>query len=236
MPGTMFQELVSPHARTRSSWYTLPLSFLVHTAIIAVLVVVPLIATDVLPMPRRALEYINSDFTPVEPAPPPAVRRDVTPPPSIATLQPGVPLVAPDTIGDPSGVILQQDTIATQGLENMIGGFGVAQNVIEGPPPAYAEPSAPVRPGGDIKPPARIHYVAPVYPEIARRNGVKGIVIIEAVIGVDGRVDNARVLKSVPLLDAAALEAVRAWTYSPTLLNGRPTAVIMTVTVLFNLN
>ena len=111
-----------------------------------------------------------------------------------------------------------------------------AQNVIEGPPPAYAEPSAPVRPGGDIKPPARIHYVAPVYPEIARRNGVKGIVIIEAVIGVDGRVDNARVLKSVPLLDAAALEAVRAWSYSPTLLNGRPTAVIMTVTVLFNLN
>ncbi len=75
-----------------------------------------------------------------------------------------------------------------------------------------------------------------MYPEIARRNGVKGIVIIEAIIGVDGRVDNARVLKSVPLLDAAALEAVRAWTYSPTLLNGRPTAVIMTVTVLFNLN
>jgi len=235
MPGTMFQEVVSSHARGRSSWYTLPLSFLVHTAIIAVLIVVPLIATDVLPMPRRALEFINADFTPVVPAPPPAVRRDVTPP-SIAAQQPGVPLVAPDTIGDPSGVIFQQDTVATQGLENVIGGFGVAQNVIEGPPPAYAEPSAPVRPGGDIKPPARIHYVAPVYPEIARRNGVKGIVIIEAVIGVDGRVDNARVLKSVPLLDVAALEAVRAWTYSPTLLNGRPTAVIMTVTVLFNLN
>jgi protein TonB len=66
-------------------------------------------------------------------------------------------------------------------------------------------------------------------------NRVEGIVIIEAIIDSDGRVATARVQRSSPLLDEAALEAVRAWEYTPTLLNGMPTAVIMTVTVRFDL-
>jgi TonB family protein len=57
-----------------------------------------------------------------------------------------------------------------------------------------------------------------------------------AIIGTDGKVEDAKVLRSTPLLDEAALEAVRAWEYTPTLLNGRPTPVIMTVTVQFRLN
>jgi TonB family protein len=93
-----------------------------------------------------------------------------------------------------------------------------------------------VRPGGDIKPPTRIKYVVPIYPFVARTNKVQGIVIIEAIIGTDGKVEDAKVIRSTPLLDQAALEAVRAWEYMPTLLNGRPTPVIMTVTVLFKLN
>ena len=60
--------------------------------------------------------------------------------------------------------------------------------------------------------------------------------IIEATIGVDGRVVNARILRSVPLLDDAALDAVRQWEYTPTLLNGVPVPVIMTVTVQFTLS
>jgi protein TonB len=77
--------------------------------------------------------------------------------------------------------------------------------------------------------------VAPEYPQVARINRVEGIVVIEAIIGSDGRVTNARVLKSTPFLDSAALAAVREWEYTPTLLNGRPTAVIMAVTVRFAL-
>ena len=60
---------------------------------------------------------------------------------------------------------------------------------------------------------------------------MQGIVIIEATIGEDGRVINARILRSVPLLDQAALDAVRQWQFTPTLLNGVPVPVIMTVTV-----
>ena len=58
---------------------------------------------------------------------------------------------------------------------------------------------------------------------------------LEAVIGPDGRVTDVKVLRSVPLLDEAALNAVRQWTYTPTLLNGLAVPVIMTVTVNFQL-
>jgi protein TonB len=64
---------------------------------------------------------------------------------------------------------------------------------------------------------------------------VQGIVIIEAVIAEDGRVSNARILRSIPLLDQAALEAVRQWQFTPSFLNGQPVPVIMTVTVNFML-
>jgi protein TonB len=78
--------------------------------------------------------------------------------------------------------------------------------------------------------------VLPVYPRIAQLAKVEGDVLIEAIIGPDGRVREARLLRSISLLDEAALEAVRAWEYSPTLLNGQPVAVIVTVTVRFRLN
>ena len=64
----------------------------------------------------------------------------------------------------------------------------------------------------------------------------QSIVIIEANIGPNGKVQDARVLRSIPLLDAAALDAVRQWEFTPTLLNGVPVPVIMTVTVQFTLS
>ena len=92
-----------------------------------------------------------------------------------------------------------------------------------------------IRVGGQIRPPIRIKEVAPVYPAIARSARVQGDVVIEATIDQEGNVADARVVKSVPLLDQAALDAVRQWHYRPTLLNGVPTAVVTTVTVKFTL-
>ena len=77
--------------------------------------------------------------------------------------------------------------------------------------------------------------VDPRYPPVAQAARVQGVVILEAVIGPDGRVTDVKVLRSVPLLDEAAIEAVRQWTYTPTLLNGVAVPVIMTVTVNFQL-
>jgi protein TonB len=92
-----------------------------------------------------------------------------------------------------------------------------------------------VRVGGDIKEPKKIKDVKPVYPEAAKAAGVQGIVIIEVVIGTDGSVNEAKVLRPVPELDRAAIDAVMQWKYTPTLLNGEPVKVIMTVTVTFTL-
>jgi len=232
MPGIMFQDVVSPRARSNRKWYTLPLSFLVHTSVLAVLVVVPLIATDVLPRPRAIMEFVTS-YVPVIPtAPPPSRRAAPTPAARGAT---GAPMVAPDTIGIESGVIFQPGDVATTGIDSIIGGLDVGQIAVDAPPSVAAAPSGPITVGGNIKPPARTKYVMPEYPDIARSARVEGVVIIEAVIGADGRVEHARVLRSKPLLDEAALAAVRAWEYTPTLLNGRPTPVIMTVTVQFSL-
>ena len=83
--------------------------------------------------------------------------------------------------------------------------------------------------------PTKVHDVAPIYPTIARTAGVEGMVIIEAVIAVDGTVRDARVLRSVTLLDHAALDAVKQWRYAPTRLNGVAVPVIVTVTVHFRL-
>jgi protein TonB len=90
-----------------------------------------------------------------------------------------------------------------------------------------------IRVGGQIRPPIRIKEVAPVYPALARTARVQGDVVIEATIDEEGKVGDARVVKSVPMLDQAALDAVRQWEYQPSLLNGVPTAVVTTVTVKF---
>jgi protein TonB len=103
------------------------------------------------------------------------------------------------------------------------------------PPPPAAPNVHPVRVGGNIRVPAKVRDVRPVYPQTALSSRVQGLVIIEATIGADGRVRETRVLRSVPLLDDAALDAVRQWEYEPTLLNGAPVPVIMTVTVNFRL-
>jgi TonB family protein len=93
----------------------------------------------------------------------------------------------------------------------------------------------PVRVGGSIKEPMLIKKVPPVYPPIAQSAGVTGVVIVEALIDFDGSVREARILRSVALLDQAALDAVRQWVFQPTVLNGAPVQVVMTVTVNFSL-
>ena len=94
-------------------------------------------------------------------------------------------------------------------------------------------PGEPVRVGSKIVSPRKIHDVRPVYPPEAQMARLSGTVVLEIRVGADGAVEEARVLRSIPLLDRAALDAVRQWKYTPTLLNGVPVPVIMAVTVKF---
>ncbi len=96
-------------------------------------------------------------------------------------------------------------------------------------PEMSTQQQQPVRVGGAIKEPKKIKHVAPVYPDVAIQAGVQGVVIVEAVIGTDGRVADARVIRPVALLTEAAVDSVLQWQFTPTLLNGQPVEVIMTV-------
>jgi TonB family protein len=102
-------------------------------------------------------------------------------------------------------------------------------------PVVAADLGQPLRVGGDLKEPKRIKYVEPIYPPGALAARAEGYVVLEAVVGPDGRVHSAKVLKGHPLFDAAAMDAVLHWAYTPTTVSGVPVSVIMDVTVMFRL-
>jgi periplasmic protein TonB len=125
------------------------------------------------------------------------------------------------------------------------GGRGGATQFAAPPPPPPPPPPADaaaapwatgaVRVGGAILPPTKTKHVSPDYPALAQSAKIQGVVIIEALIGANGKVTNARLLRSIPLLDQAALDAVMQWEFTPTRLNGEPVPVLMTMTVQFTL-
>lgn len=115
--------------------------------------------------------------------------------------------------------------------------------VVSAPRPAESravspiQTPTPVRVGGNLRPPRKVRDVKPVYPDAMREAGIEGLVLLEATIAGDGSVRAVRVLSSQahPDLAVAAVDAVRQWQFEPTLLNGRPVDVTMTVTLEFKL-
>jgi TonB family protein len=99
-----------------------------------------------------------------------------------------------------------------------------------------AEKAEPVRATGDIKPPKLLKMVEPVYPEDAKKEGIEGTVILEATADLKGHVEKVTVLRSVPALDQAAVDAVKQWIYEPMIIDGKPKPVVFTVTVRFALD
>jgi protein TonB len=228
---------VRPSTRAGTKrWYTVPLSILVHAALLALLVVTPLLMTGALPLTSSVLVFA----APAPPTPPEIPRASPPPRPAVAatTAAPasGPPTEAPSTIQPetPSFAIAVPGSV---GLPNGLPGVSVGFPAFSGPGsgPAPVVVAEPLRPGGQIKVPIKVHDAAPIYPPFAIRAKLSGDVIIDATIDVDGRVTEATVLRSVPGLDQAALDAVRQWRYRPTLLNGIAVSIRMKVTVTFDL-
>jgi protein TonB len=237
MSHELFEEITAPAVRRTGSRYTIPLSIAAHVVVIATFVIVPLFALDVLPSPPVDGGVWVTPTVPVPPPPPPAPRvKPLTPQPleNVTAVSYEAPKGIHEEIARASSdnAPTVPGSVGTGGLE---GSFGNGPRVVP-PPPIQPKPlTDPLRVGGQIREPRRVFSVAPVYPAIARQARVPGTVLIQAVIGVDGAVRDTQVLNSVPLLDQAALDAVRQWKYQPTLLNGVPVAVIMTVSVRFTL-
>jgi periplasmic protein TonB len=233
----MFHDIAEPSPRVGSrKALVLPLSIVTHVLLVAVLLLVPLIAPGVLPIPAAAalMAFVSRD---VELPRPPAPRRPSDANMPSAEVHPRVvPLEAPGAITPESAVDPAPPPDGT-----VEGAWSLPEGIPEGlvppppPPPPPSAPDTPVRVGGNIRPPTKIKDVRPLYPTIAQVARVEGMVIIETTIGATGRVLDARVIRSIPVLDDAALEAVRQWEFTPTLLNGSPVSVVLTVTVNFKL-
>ena len=237
MPRDLFGDVTDPSIKLGSrKWYSVPLSFLVHTLAIGVLIVTPLLATGALPMPDTGLAIVHIEPPPM-PDPPPV--RPVTPPPARRAISPdAAPVLAPEEIAREPELDPGFESATTNEVGIPGGGEIEGTAALTPPPPVVTPPppAKPVRAGVEVRPPKRMKYVAPTYPSLALTAGVQGLVIVEAVIDQQGRVTSGRILRSdSPLLNDAALDAVRQWAYTPTLLNGVPTAVVMTVTVHFKL-
>lgn len=212
-------------------WQTVLVSVAAHVVAVFLLVVVPLLAFDGLPSLKSTVKFVAVEMKvpPTPPAPAPVS-------PTVANPQPsdGPPLSAPDVISAERPAPAAP-SFGTPGVQGAVGLptsvlVGTSTNML---PPPTVPPETIIRPGGNVQPPQRVSYVRPDYPPVALAARVSGSVFIEAIIGTDGLVRDARVIKSIPLLDDAALKAVRQWRYTPTRLNGVPVAVVMTVTVTF---
>ena len=233
MPADMFGDVTNPSVRIGAKkWYTLPLSIIIHTVILAAVVIIPLMAVGAVPTPSGMAAFVAAPPPPPPPPPPPTPPQQQVQAPTPEVNVNAAPVEAPREI-KPEAI-----EIKNVGIEQgVIGGIssGTVGGLLDAPPPPPPPPPPPVRVGGQIKAPVRVKNVNPVYPSIAQSARVQGVVIIEATIGPDGRVTDTKVLRSIPLLDQAAVDAVKQWTYTPTLLNGVPVPVIMTVTVNFTL-
>lgn len=238
MAREIFGDVVRPRTTIGSgSRSTVLVSVLAHLALTVMIVVVPLVATDTLPPPSHAIGVFVKPATPPPPPPPPAAppsarRSDVTQPSTAPA-----PTQAPSAIHEEIPATVPSTSVGVvEGVPGGVpGGTGSILPVAPPPPPQVPAPRTPVRVTSVIKTPKKTRDVRPVYPSIAQSNRVEGRVIIEATIGADGVVTDTKVLKSVPLLDRAAVEAVMQWRFTPTLLNGVPVPVILVVTVDFTL-
>jgi protein TonB len=213
--------------------YTLVFSIVAHAVAVGT-IIVPALATEELPEPRRTSEFII--VKPEMPAPPVVRPQSVKVAPSTAI---PVPLSPPEGIQpepiveprDPGALDFGASPTGVPGGDFVSGG----EPVPPPPPPIPSRPKEPVHVGGRIEAPTKLVHVNPIYPPIPLAARKEGLVILEALIAEDGTVRDVKVLRRAPLFEESAIAAVRQWRFSPTLLNGEPVPIVMTVTVGFTL-
>ena len=221
--------------RRQRHWSVLPLSIAGHGALVMVLLFSPWATGVELPVVASPLEHFIATVAPTPPPPP-------GPPTNVPPRDISAPIQAPDTIAPEADAPTREpvpgsipDGPGVGAAQPLLGDLGTTATVVAPPPPPVTVPKF-VRVGGVIREPRKLVHVAPVYPEIARLSRVQGHVTMEAVLDATGKVESVRVLSSQPLLEEAAVRAVRQWRYTPTELNGVPVPVLMTITVRFSLD
>lgn len=250
----MFQSSFVNGAHTGRRPLSFTASFLFQCGLVTVALVIPLLNTAELPT-ASWVSQIVAPAPPAAPAPPPATPAAAPRPAPVRQFE--FTLVQPTTIpdkvadlnetqpGEPAprgpfvpGAVPCPGCVPT-GVLNSIASS--AREVPLPPPPPVvkqpepAVPDAPVRVVSSIQAARLVHKVTPVYPEIAKRARITGVVGIEAIIAKDGKMRSLQVLSGHPLLITAALDAVKQWRYKPTLLQNQPVEVITRIQVNFTM-
>jgi len=223
----------------------------VHVAVVALVVGASVVrVANRLPSVPTVWAFTAPPPFPTSPPPPPPSSRALKPraSPSSSHETPAAPMEPPpnSTAEATTGNASARDDvdgvsdrsvdggIPTGTAGGLVGGFGPPVPV---PPlrPTTPSPQAPVRITGQMAAPMLLHRVEPVYPAAASFVHLSGVVVLEVVVDAQGRVDSVKVLRSRhPLLDNAAIEALKQWRYSPLVLNGRTTPFILSVTFTFD--
>src|SRR5271166_5626188 len=221
------------------------ISFVLQILLIGVLVLLPLIFTEALPK-QQLMTFLVAPPPPPPPPPPPAAAPvHITKP---QTELDNGQLRTPTAIPKKIEMIKEDEPPPSTGVAGVVGGVpggvpggamgGVLGSVIGNVPTAVPKAVAPpqrVRVSQGVSQGLLIHKVQPQYPPLARQARVQGTVVLQAVIGKDGTIQNLHVVSGHPMLTASALEAVKQFRYKPYFLNGEPVEVETTINVIFTL-
>jgi protein TonB len=230
----------------RGPWATL-LSFVIQVALIGVLVLIPLIYTEALPK-QQLMGYLVAPPPPPPPPPPPAAAPVV----KVVKVQTEIDsgqLKAPTAI--PKKIAMIKEDEAPPPSNGVVGGVvggvpggqaggvvgGVLGSIVSSAPTAVPKAATPqrIKVSAGVTTGLLIRKVQPAYPPLAKQARISGSVVLQAVIGKDGSIQNLRAVSGPPMLIQSAIDAVRQWKYKPYFLNGEPVEVDTQVTVNFTL-
>jgi protein TonB len=157
-------------------------------------------------------------------------------------------LRTPTAIPKKIQMIKEDEAPPNTGVAGVVGGVpggvpggsmgGVLGGVLSQTPVAVPKIATPqrVRVSSGVSQGLLVHKVQPMYPALAKTAHIQGVVVIQAVIGKDGAIQNLHVVSGPPMLIQSAMEAVRQWRYKPYYLNGDPVEVDTTINVNFSLS
>ena len=220
---------------------TTTFSFVLEAVVVGILVLIPLLFTEALPKAQLMMALVAPPPPPPPPPPPAAVKIVKQVQTDIVNGQ----LRTPTKI--PKKVEIIKEEEAPPPMSGVVGGVpggvpggqmnGVIGGIISNAPMAVPKVAVQrVRVSQGVTQGMVLHKVQPTYPPLARTARVQGSVLLAAVIGKDGTIQNLHVISGHPLLTQAALEAVRQRRYRPYILNGEPVEVDTQVTVNFTLS
>ncbi|HZR64465.1 MAG TPA: TonB family protein [Terriglobales bacterium] len=220
---------------------TTTFSFVLEAIIIGVMVLIPLLFTEALPKAQLMMALVAPPPPPPPPPPPAPVHVVKQVETDIVNNQ----LRTPTKI--PKKVEMIKEEEAPPPSMGVVGGVpggvpggqmgGVIGGIIGNTPVAVPKVAVQrVRVSQGVTQGMVLHKVQPAYPPLARTARVQGSVVLAAIIGKDGTIQNLHVISGHPLLTQAALDAVKQWRYRPYILNGEPVEVDTQVTVNFTLS